>query len=631
MAEREAGIGPPNKSTHQLEQTIAELQRSEARLREESMVVETINRIGQSMASELDLKRLVQTTTDATTELTGAQFGAFFYNVVIRGGESYMLYTLSGVPFEAFSQFPMPRNTDVFATTFSGEGVVRSADIRNDPRYGNNPPYHGMPAGHLPVVSYLAVPVVSRTGEVIGGLFFGHEKPAVFTPRVEKIVVGIAAQAAVAIDNARLYEAEQATRAEKETLLAQEQAVRNELERANRMKDEFLATLSHELRTPLNAVLGYATLLQSGGLNEEERREGFRAIERSARQQAQLIEDLLDMNRIISGNIRLDVQLVDLPQIIDAALDTVFPSAEAKGLRVQKLIDPLAGPIKGDPGRIQQVVWNLLSNAVKFTPKGGKIQVLLERVNSHVEITVIDSGEGIAPEFLPYVFDRFRQADASTTRRYGGLGLGLSIVKQLVELHGGTVRAKSPGTEQGSTFVVALPVAVVHPDERLDDMNRAHPKASQGEPIPCDVLLSGVRALVVDDEPDSCRLVQKILEDCEAHVVTAQSVAEAIKVFRESQPLDVIISDIGMPDEDGYDLIRKIRALSDEEGGQTPALALTAFARSEDRTRAALAGFQTHLSKPVEVNELIAVVANLAGRTGRLQKNGEEPTTDCAC
>jgi PAS domain S-box-containing protein len=597
---------------------IRDISREKLRSIDDSDAVETINRIGRSIAAELDLQKLVQLATNATTQLCGAQFGAFFYNVINQNGEAYMLYTLSGAPAEAFAQFPMPRNTEVFAATFSGSGAVRSDDIRHDPRYGKNSPYHGMPSGHLPVISYLAVPIISRSGEVLGGLFFGHEQAAMFSERDERIVVGIAAQAAVAIDNARLYEAEQAARAEKEALLAHEQAIRSELERANRMKDEFLATLSHELRTPLNAVLGYATLLQSDGLTEDERHEGFQAIERSARQQAQLIEDLLDMNRIISGKIRLDVQLVDLPQIIDAALDTIFPSAEAKGIRVQKLIDPLAGPIKGDPGRIQQVVWNLLSNAVKFTPRGGKIQVLLERVNSHVEITVVDSGQGIAPEFLPFVFDRFRQADASTTRRYGGLGLGLSIVKQLVELHGGTVRAKSPGDGKGSTFVVGLPVAVVHPDDRLDDISRAHPKASQGESIPCDVLLKGVRVLVVDDEPDSCRLVQRILEDCEAEVSAAHSAKEGFQVFQRKQPFDVIISDIGMPEEDGYDLIRKIRALAEDKGGETPALALTAFARSEDRTRAALAGFQTHLSKPVEVNELIAVVANLAGRTTRL-------------
>jgi CheY-like chemotaxis protein len=335
------------------------------------------------------------------------------------------------------------------------------------------------------------------------------------------------------------------------------------------------------------------------------------------------------MNRIISGKIRLDVQLVDLPQVLDAALDTVFPSAEAKNIRVQKLIDPLAGPVKGDPGRIQQVVWNLLSNAVKFTPKGGKVQLLLERVNSHVEISVVDSGDGISPEFLPYVFDRFRQADASTTRRHGGLGLGLSIVKQLVELHGGTVRAKSPGEGQGSTFVVSLPVTVVHPDERPELSKRSHPKASQGENVPCDVLLGGVRVLVVDDEPDSCLLVKRILEDCEAKVATAHSTDEAMLVFeRQHQPFDVVISDIGMPDEDGFDLIKRIRALPPHRGGRVPALALTAFARSEDRTRAALAGFQTHLSKPVEVNELIAVVANLADRTNRIPDRAH-PETDC--
>ena len=600
------------ETNERLQRMVTELQRTEQQLRGETDVVETINRVGQAIAAELDLKTVVQAVTDATTKLTGAQFGAFFYNVTTLHGESYMLYTLSGAPIEAFAKFPMPRNTDVFAPTFRGEGVIRSDDIRQDNRYGKNSPHQGMPDGHLPVVSYLAVPVVSRTGEVLGGLFFGHEKPAVFTQREEQIVVGIANQAAVTIDNVRLYEVAQASRAEKELLLLKEREAREDLETANRMKDEFLATLSHELRTPLNAVLGYATLLQLGAMNAEDQKEGLRAIERNARLQAQLIEDLLDMNRIISGKVRLDVQTIDLPTIIGAALDTVRPSAEAKEIRVQKVIDPLAGPVRGDPGRIQQIVWNLLSNAVKFTAKGGRVQVLLERVNSHVEISVIDTGSGIAPEFLPYVFDRFRQADASTTRRHGGLGLGLSIVKQLTELHGGSVRAKSPGKGEGATFVIALPVTAVHPEAPVE---RTHPKTWRAGESPCEVSLDDVRVLVVDDEPDACRMVKRILEGCHAEVMTAQSVAAALDLLN-ARAFDVLVSDIGMPNEDGYDLIRKVRALDTEKGGNLPAVALTAFARSEDRTRAALAGFQTHLPKPVEVSELIAVVANFAGRTG---------------
>jgi PAS domain S-box-containing protein len=399
---------------------------------------------------------------------------------------------------------------------------------------------------------------------------------------------------------------------EREQLLQSERAARSAAELAGRMKDEFLATLSHELRTPLNAILGYATLLQMGSSSEDEMQEAIATIAKNARLQAQLIEDLLDMNRIISGKVRLDVQAVDLAGVIDAALETVRPSADAKGLRIRRILDPLAGAVRGDPSRLQQIVWNLLSNAVKFTPKGGQVQVSLERANSHVEITVTDTGQGITPEFLPHVFDRFRQADSSSTRHFGGLGLGLSIVKQLVELHGGTVRAKSPGLNQGASFVVSLPLAVLHLETGISEEHRS-PKA---EVFECKPDLSGICVLTVDDEIDACKLVVKVLEECHCKVDYATSAEDALRLL-PSKRYNVLISDIGMPGQDGYELIRKVRTLSKEQGGgDIPAIALTAFARSEDRQKAALAGFQTHLAKPVEAMELLAVVANLAGRTG---------------
>ncbi|MFN8388838.1 MAG: response regulator [Bdellovibrionota bacterium] len=396
-------------------------------------------------------------------------------------------------------------------------------------------------------------------------------------------------------------------------LLEAERAARAEAERAGHVKDEFLATLSHELRTPLNAILGYARLIRSSKISPEKRDEAAETIERNARLQAQLIEDLLDMNRIISGKLRLDVQQIDLPEIIEAALETVRPSADSRGIRIQKMIDPYAGPVRGDSARLQQVVWNLLSNAIKFTPKEGKIQVSLERVSSHLEVSVADTGMGIEPAFLPHVFDRFRQADASTTRKHGGLGLGLSIVKHLVELHGGTVRAKSPGAGQGATFTVVLPVAVIHEEAVVP--RRVHPKVPNKTHGDCEVDLLGVRVLAIDDEPDSCRLVKEILEECHATVRTAQSADEAMKIFQQ-EIFDIIVSDIGMPDEDGYSLIKRLRAWEKKEGRRTPALALTAFARSDDRRQAALAGFQSHLAKPVEAAELVATVASLIGRTG---------------
>ncbi len=585
---------------------------AEQRLREESNVVETIHRVGRSVAAELDLNKLLQTVTDATTELSAAQFGAFFYNVVKGDNESYLLYTVSGVPRERFESFPMPRATEVFAPTFRGEGVVRLDDVTQDPRYGRNTPYQGMPTGHLPVRSYLAVPVISRSGEVLGGLFLGHEQPGVFTERAERLVSGIAAQAAVAIDNARLFDAVRRASAEQDKLLESERAARNESERASRIKDEFLATLSHELRTPLNAILGWAQVLRmSEPAAPEVLRDGIDTIERNARSQAQIIDDLLDMSRIISGKIRLDVQQLDLGSVIRDAVATVQPAADAKEIRLHTLLDPLAGPIAGDPNRLRQVLWNLLSNAVKFTPRGGRVQVLLERVNSHLEVSVIDSGEGIDPAFLPHVFDRFRQADATTTRRHGGLGLGLAIVKQLVELHGGGIRAKSPGKGQGATFVVSLPLTIVHPEPEPSG-ERRHPQAGESAEMP-DLRseLAGLTILVVDDESDARNLLRRLLEDCQVTVLSAANAAEALELVERRRP-GLLVSDVGMPGEDGYELLRRVRSLPAEKGGGTPAVALTAYARPEDRVTAILAGFQHHLTKPVQAAELIAILASLA-------------------
>jgi CheY-like chemotaxis protein/anti-sigma regulatory factor (Ser/Thr protein kinase) len=398
---------------------------------------------------------------------------------------------------------------------------------------------------------------------------------------------------------------------ERDRLYAAAEAARADAETANRMKDEFLATLSHELRTPLNAILGWSRILKSGQIDAEDLREGIATIERNSTAQAQIIEDLLDVSRIVSGNLKLEVQRVNIQEIVEAAIATAMPAANGKQIRVQKVLDSLAGPISGDPARIQQIVWNLVNNAVKFTPKGGRIQVLLERVNSHIEISVVDTGIGIRPEFLPRVFDRFRQADASTTRRHGGLGLGLAIVKQLVEMHGGVVRVKSPGEGQGSTFTVSLPVSIVHP-EPVTVRNLSPPKNENTENLCQDGTLAGVRVLVLDDEADARQLMRRVLSKCEAEVALASSAAEAFDLVETFLP-DVIVSDVGMPDVDGYDFIRRVRAK--RPSNVLPAAALTAFARAEDRKHALLAGFQTHLAKPVDPAELIAVVASLAGRT----------------
>ncbi|KYF65885.1 hybrid sensor histidine kinase/response regulator [Sorangium cellulosum] len=596
---------------------ITERRRAEVALQDETRVLELLNRTGSAIASTLDVQTLLQSITDAATQLSGAEFGAFFYNMQGEAGDAFQLCILSGAPREAFEPLGHPRATDLFGPTFRGEAPIRSDDVLLDPRYGRMAPHNGMPAGHLPVRSYLAVPVTSRAGEAIGGLFFGHSQRAVFTERTERLILGVAAQASVAIDNARLYEHVKRAADERARLLDGERASRAELERVSLMKDEFLATLSHELRTPLNSILGWSELLLEGG-QDAELRQGLETIARNARAQAKLIDDLLDMNRIISGKVRLDVQRTDLTAVVDAAVDSVRPSVEAKEIRLRKIIDPLAGPVAGDPNRLQQVVWNLLSNAVKFTPRGGTIDVLLERVSSHIEITVNDSGVGISPEFLPQMFQRFRQADSSTTRRFGGLGLGLSIVKQLVELHGGTIHAESPGAGQGSTFVVCLPLQVVR-----EAPDREHPTSAKAAPAPRgEIALAGIKVLVVEDEADARELMRHVLARSKAEVITASSAIEGFELLRTERP-DVVVSDIGMPQKDGYQFMREVRSLPPSEGGRVPAIALTAFARSEDRTKAMLAGYQVHLAKPIEPRELAATIRSLAGRTGDVLERRE--------
>lgn len=400
--------------------------------------------------------------------------------------------------------------------------------------------------------------------------------------------------------------------AERDALLQSERSARAEAELAGRLKDEFLATLSHELRTPLTAILGWSQILRRLDIPDEELNEGLRIIERNSRMQARLIEELLDMSRIVSGKLKLDVARVIVEEIVNGAIESAMPAAEAKEIRLKKVIGALHAPVWGDAARLQQVFSNLLSNAIKFTPRGGQVHVAVRRIESHVEVSVSDTGAGIPPEFLPHVFDRFRQADASMTRKHGGLGLGLAIVKNLVELHGGRVEAAN-SPEGGATFIVELPIMAMR--ERDSRSERPMDFANMGEFHGSDDALAGVSVLVVDDQEDARNLVARVLMECKADVMTAASAAEAKEILIEKHP-NVLISDIGMPHQDGYDFIREVRCLPPGQGGRTPAAALTAFARSEDRTRALLAGYQSHISKPVEPSELIAVVASLAGKSG---------------
>lgn len=389
-------------------------------------------------------------------------------------------------------------------------------------------------------------------------------------------------------------------------LLKSEQRARGEAEAANRIKDEFLATLSHELRTPLMSLLGWACLLRESPVDETLHAKGMEAIERNARIQAQLIDDLLDVSRIISGKLNLQIRPLEVSSAIEAAIAIVRPAANAKSIQLVYKKDPSIGAISGDAARLQQVVWNLLSNAVKFTPEGGYIEVRVESVDSHVRITVADTGQGISAEFLPQVFDRFRQGDSSTTRNYGGLGLGLAIVRHLVELHGGTVHAESLGEGLGATFSAVFPLLAERPQPEDGGQNG-------NRPIKSSTALNGLRVLVVDDEADARQIISTVIERTGAEVKACESASEALRLLQQWHP-DVLMSDIAMPGEDGYSFINKVRSLPVDQGGHTPAAAFTAYAREEDRKRALDAGFQMHIAKPVTSSKLVAMLAHLAGR-----------------
>jgi signal transduction histidine kinase/CHASE3 domain sensor protein/CheY-like chemotaxis protein len=395
---------------------------------------------------------------------------------------------------------------------------------------------------------------------------------------------------------------------ERAQLLASERAARSEAERAARLKDDFVSTLSHELRTPLNAILGWIGVLKQQQ-SPETLAKAIDVIDRNSRRQSQMVDDLLDVSRIMSGKLRLDVQRVDVASVIEEAVASAQPAADAKGVRLVKVLGS-AAIIQGDPGRLQQIVWNLVSNAIKFTPRGGLVQVTLRKVDSHVQVQVSDSGQGITADVLPHVFQRFRQGDASATRHHGGLGLGLAIVKNLVEMHGGSVEAASAGEGLGSVFSVRLPLAHVsaRPEHMAETLDLV--------PETLNSLLDGVEVLVLDDEPDARDVVQRLLEDAGARAWIASSAGEAIQLLEKGFVPDIILSDIGMPDQDGYDFMQQVRRM-DGEVAEVPAAALTALARLEDRKRALMAGYQTHLAKPVDPAELVAMVASLTGRTGR--------------
>lgn len=447
-----------------------------------------------------------------------------------------------------------------------------------------------------PMRGWLAAPLTSRDGHNMGVIQLTDRYDGEFTNDDEAILVQLAQMASIALDN---------------SLYAEERE-------ANRIKDEFLATLSHELRTPLNAILGWTQLLRSdeGGATASDAAElshGLEVIERNARSQAKLIEDLLDVSRITTGKMRLNVRPTEVGKIVLSAADVVRPAAEAKQIKVDCRLDPAAGGaiITADPDRLQQVFWNLLSNAAKFTPAGGRITCELSRQGEDVVLRVTDTGAGIDPKFLPCVFDRFRQADSSSTRSQGGLGIGLTIVRHIVELHGGTVRAESAGEGAGATFTVTLPIA-----SPAQEPAPALPLSASGQNAPAATLkpgnVQGVRVLLVDDDPDAREVIREFLIRGGAEVATAASAAEAFIRLDEYRP-NILISDIAMPEEDGYSFVRRVRSLPREAGGALPAIALSAYAREEDRRKSLSAGFQAHLAKPVEPQELLSTLARWAG------------------
>jgi signal transduction histidine kinase/DNA-binding response OmpR family regulator len=484
-----------------------------------------------------------------------------------------------------------------------------------------------LPAPHRDARSFLGAPIFS-SAQVYGWLYLTDKLDAdEFSEADERLAVTLATQVAVAYENARLYteaqrhaaalqqeikERKQAEEA-RALMLVREREARAEAEQANRTKDEFLATLSHELRTPLTAILGWSHLLRSGKFDQDGVTRALDTIERNARSQSQLIDDLLDVSRIITGKLRLDVRPLELVPVIESVVESMRPAVEAKTIQVQVTLDASAGQIVGDADRLQQVIWNLFSNAVKFTPEGGGIEVRLERDGSHARLTVGDTGQGIDPQFLPFIFDRFRQADGSTTRKHGGLGLGLAIVRHLVELHGGSIKVHSEGTDTGTTFTVVLPLNDAASRSSFEAEQSLHGNEGRRDSLQHSTTLDGLRILIVDDEPDTRDMIAAVLARFGAEVRDCASAAEALTALKEWKA-DLLVSDIGMPEEDGYSLIGKVRQLDRQHGGDIPAIALTAYASTEDRARALDAGFQVHLAKPLNPEELISVVANATRR-----------------
>ncbi len=578
---------------------VTERRQKEQALKEEYAITERLYEIASSISTELDLEKVVQTITDAGTRVTRAQFGAFFYNVLDEKGGAYMLYALSGVPRSAFDKFPMPRATAMFGPTFRGEGVIRLDDVRKDPRFGKNAPFHGMPKGHLPVVSYLAVPVISRSGAVLGGLFFGHEDAAVFTLRDEKIILGIAAQAASAMDVARLYQAEQQARAS--------------AEHANQSKDLFLAALSHELRTPLTPVLAILSSLREDVAISGPLAEDLETVRRNVELEARLIDDLLDLTRITRGKLELHCEPVRLHRMIEDAINACRPDLEAKHLELVRDFADEKISLLADSARVTQILWNLLKNAIKFTPNGGTVTVRSRiheaEADGTVSIEIVDTGIGIAPAHIDRVFDAFEQGDRQITRQFGGIGLGLAISKAIAESHRGSLTAASPGPDCGSTFTLTLPF------DGCDEEEGAVPgttRATLINPVPSPTpagIARPQRILLVEDHADTAAILIRLLRRMGHDVIHADTVEAALKIAEREMPMtpfNFVMSDLGLPDGSGLDLMRQLSSAYGLRG-----IALSGFGMDSDLEQSTAAGFSRHLVKPIDIATLRATIAEM--------------------
>jgi signal transduction histidine kinase/DNA-binding response OmpR family regulator len=559
-----------------------EIAKSERAVREDARTLETINRVSRALASEMNLERIMQIVTDAATEISRAKFGAFFRNVANDAGESYMLFTLSGAPREAFEKFGMPRNTALFAPTFAGEGSVRLDDVTQDARYGKNAPHRGMPHGHLPVRSYLAVPVKSRSGEVIGGLFFGHPEPSVFTARAERLVSGIATQAAVAVDNARLYE-------QSLQLIAK-------LQESDRHKDEFLATLSHELRNPLAPLRNSLHLLRIAGGDSGSAAPVHEMMERQVNHLVRLVDDLLEMSRISRGTFALRRERVELAAIVNNAVETSDPLIRSAGHNLTVTLPDTPLWINGDPVRLAQILANVLNNAAKYTDPGGEIRIDARRIGGVAEIAIRDNGSGISADALPHLFEMFSRGDRSTRADHTGLGIGLALARRLVEMHGGNISVRSEGLGQGSEFLVRLPLST--------DQSAGSTTANR-----VDAWVPRRRILVVDDNRDSAESMRLLLEFLGGDVRVAHDGPSAIEAFAQYEPA-VVLLDIGMPGMDGYEVARRLRLSYPDR--KALIVALTGWGQEEDRRKAREAGFDRHLIKPADVGALQTLLGSSA-------------------